>query len=295
MKKFKFEKPEVAMVTDGNICSVISTADCMYVDSCAQNRIWLFKFTNPKVKFSEELGYFGTVSEGGTIPYLGVGRVIGYDIHYVPKARRNLIALGVLHDLHCEVILPYNSRPVLATRDGVHFYGVYDSNTPYIETNLIVDLVRNHGYCRQPKKRTAGDIHSIADDCTAMDDMSTPVVFHEEHHQLDQDVIDDAASREMIDEQSIDTDDDDKECDAPVIGYIGTDNLTHQSDSKMTVVAENEETQLIPEVIEVVVHKVMTGQLDRQNDSSIEPSGLVIASYDSDHVHTKTPRMTQIN
>jgi len=49
--KFKFDKPEVAMITDEEICSVSGIADRMYIDSCAQNRIWLIKFTNPKVKF----------------------------------------------------------------------------------------------------------------------------------------------------------------------------------------------------------------------------------------------------
>ena len=202
------------------------------------------------------------------------------------------MTLCVLHDLRCEVILLFNSRPILVTRDGIEFHGDYDSNTPYFEINLIVDLVRNNGYCRQPNPKRYEAIHSIGYEYTGIDDMDNQVESYENDHIAPKVVENDELPAMSIANKPSEDESGVKECIAPVVGKITNDESSDQDDSSVVILTDDEDQKYISEVKEVVINKVKTGQLDRVNDSSIGPNGLVTESYDSDRIHTQTPRMT---
>ena len=283
-RKFKFPRPEISMLSEelGLICSIEGEANRVYVDSCAQNRIWLFNKKHRGVNFKDARGAFGTVAKGGSIWFEGVGKVNKFVVHYVPKARRNLMSVGCLLLIKCGIGLHPDTNPTLTTRDGTVYYGEWDNMTPHWDINLVLRIVQNNGYDR--------DIHFNGERAVMMTD------WRNEEVKRPQDCL------KVID--LVDTDDEGEHGESSTAKPLIRDDSDSDDDSAPDLVTDSEPDEVkdddndiyddekkdlvdrypinpdIPIIMEMTTHKVHTGQFDYYNNSSIGGSGLSIMAID---------------
>ena len=148
VKKFRFDvqKESVSMICDSSdSVSLVQNSDQVFLDTCAMNYVWIFKEQPEHLSMRLVTGKLGTASKDGQLTIMGVIKIGKHFAYWCPEARRNLLSLGVLRKLKCDLLVKHNDEPMILTRDQQLLKGSREAEMPAFELQTIIKMAVQDG------------------------------------------------------------------------------------------------------------------------------------------------------